>query len=108
MIDFDKLEHDIMLAQKEADLYRNVEDGGTCNFDMVTIKLGRYTQKTKKLAAQLDWNITPVEEGKYWAGWWFVFININGQGNRRTTMVEAAAKKLEVLGWETRVFYEVD
>lgn len=106
--DYRKLELDILQAQKAADKYRNTEDGGTCNFDTVCVKLGRNTERKRKELAGFDWSVVPVDCGKYWTGWWFVFLNIPGQANRRTRMTEAAEKELRSLGWETRVYYAMD
>ena len=106
-IDFEKLERDISLAQKEADKFRNVDDGGTCNFDTVTIFLGRRSKAKMAKIAELDWSLIPVDS-KYWSGYWFVFFNVNGQANRRSEMVEAAGKKMRELGWNVRMYYEMD
>lgn len=106
-IDFDKLERDIALAQKEADKYRNMDDGGTCNFDTVTIFLGRKSKNKMNNISQLDWSLIPVDS-KYWSGYWFVFFNVNGQANRRSEMMEAAGKKMRELGWDVKMYYEMD
>jgi len=108
MIDFDKLERDIMHAQGAINEITNFEDGGTCNFDTCCIYLGRKSKKLVEGLAQMDWRVTPVDMGKFWAGWWFIYLNVKGQGNCRTRMVECGERVLRSLGYQTRIYYQVD
>lgn len=108
MIDFDKFERDIMQAQKAINEITNFEDGGTCNFDTCCVYLGRKSKKLVDGLAQMDWRVTPVDMGKFWTGWWFVHFNVKGQGNCRTRMVECGVKVLRSLGYQTRIYYQVD
>ena len=104
MIDYDKLEADICKADIAARSVTNREDWGTCNFDTPVIKLDR---ASKSKLAELDWAVEPVGPG-LWRGWYFVFVTLDGQGNLRTRMAQAAAKSLNESGWEASVFYEAD
>lgn len=108
MLDIDKLEQDIMTAQKEINKIENFNDGGTCNFDSCCIFLGRRSKKLINALAQMDWRVTPVDEGKYWSGWWFVHFNVKGQADCRTRMVECGERVLRSLGYKTRVYYQMD
>lgn len=107
-IDIDKLERDICAAQREADKFMNINDGGSCNFDTPCIYLGRNTAAMRNALACLDWEVTPVDGGKYWTGWWFVYINTNGQGDRRSRMAEAACDSLAAAGWQMRMYCQMD
>lgn len=108
MIDFDKFEQDIMKAQKAINEITNFDDGGSCNFDTCCVYLGRKSKKLVEGLAQMDWRVIPVDNGKYWTGWWFVFFNVKGQADCRTRMVECGEKVLRELGYMTRVYYQVD
>lgn len=104
-MDYNKLEHDICNAEISARDFAAVDDGGTCNFDTPIVNLGKGVNK-KKLA-EMDWRIEPVSERGN-GGWYFVFIDLRGQANRRTKMAEAAAKSLQESGWEASVWYQMD
>lgn len=108
MIDFNKLERDIIQAQRAINAITNHEDGGTCNFDTCCIYLGRKSKKLVEGLAQMDLRVEPVGMGKYWSGWWFVFFNVKGQGNCRTRMVECGANVLRSLGYNVQIYYQVD
>lgn len=107
IFDIDKFESDLCAAQRAADRYRDADDGGTCNFDTVTVNLGRATKKKLAALAQLDWSVQPVGL-RGWSGYWFVWFNTNGQADRRTDMVEAAAKEMAHRGYDVRVYYQMD
>lgn len=104
MTDYEKLERDLLQADRAARELENTEDGGTCNFDTPVIKL---ENADKKRLAQLEWHVKPIEE-RGWKDCYFVFITLSGQGNRRTRMAEAAAKSLKANGWDASVYYEMD
>lgn len=103
-MDYDKLERAICNAEKAAREYANIDDGGTCNFDTPIIKIDK---ANKKRLAEMDWRVVPVD-GKIWKGWYFVFIDLHGQGARRTKMAEVAAESLKNEGFDAAVFYEMD
>lgn len=108
MIDFDKLERDILTAQKAADAVTDLEDGGTCNFDSVCVYLGRNTKALREGLSRLEFRVCKVDAGAYWSGWYFVGLKLKGQAALRTRMAEAGEKSLKESGWSTRVYYEVD
>lgn len=107
MIDFDKLEADILTADKTAQAVTNKEDGGTCNFDTPVINLGKLRKADRKRLAMLDWNVEPVES-TVWKGWYYVFVTLDGQAACRTRMAQAAVKSLTESGWDAVVYYQAD
>lgn len=74
-------------------------DGGSCNLDHVQIKL----PYLKKRVA-LDIGLRP----SYKSSWFDVSIPSHGQANRNTVMMEAAADKLQELGYFATVVYIMD
>lgn len=103
--EIDALEMAIAKAEKEAQKYANTEDGGTCNFDTPMVKV----KATERQLAQMDWRCSKVGKRQPDGGTWFeVWINLDGQGNRRTRMAEAAAKSLQQSGYNASVFYSMD
>lgn len=72
------------------------DDAGTCNFDSPAIKLPRMRNDAAEQVSQ----ITGVRLAKFSAwgsGWFWVLVDMRGQGNRRTKMMEAALKVLKEL-----------
>lgn len=103
--EIDALEMAISKAEKEAQKYANTEDGGTSNFDTPMVKVNA----TERQLACMDWQV--IKEGKREpdGGTWFqVLINLDGQGNRRTRMAQAAAKSLKESGYTSGVYYQMD
>lgn len=101
----------IEAAQSKAMEFKDADDGGTCNFDTPVIKLPEGIKPKKDLEGYLDQYGRPMLEkacGRMWKGWYFVNIDLYGQGNRRTAMAEAAAKSLEASGLQAGVYYQMD
>lgn len=101
----EELEVLIRQAEGESLVYKDVDDGGTCNFDTPIIKLPDGI-KPHELRL-LSWHVAPVGERGF-KGWYFLFTRILGQGDRRTTMAETVAKYLSGHGVEASVFYQMD
>ena len=94
-------------AVNAAATLNDTEDGGTCNFDMVTLKIKipkKFIQyiyvKLEKMYAR-DW-------GRLWRGYYLVDIPLSGQGDRRTCMAEAACSSLRADGYDAQVYYQCD
>ena len=101
--DINKILADITNANNEAFGYRDVEDGGSCNFDTPFIQI----KLTRKERAELSDFLTPIGERAY-KDCYYVEVDLYGQGNRRTTMARAAARSLKSAGYEASVRYLVD
>lgn len=69
-------------------------DGGSCNFDTPTFRIDGMQEVTIKRAAALaGLQVT----GFKWLGgrkWYWLNVVMNGQANRRSTMMEAAQRVL--------------
>lgn len=102
--EIDALEMAILKAENEAQKYANTEDGGTSNFDTPMIKV----KATEKQLAQMEWRCYKVGKRTPDGTWFEVWINLSGQGNRRTRMAEAAAKSLQQSGYNASVSYQMD
>lgn len=110
-MDIIELKAAVETAQNEAMKLKDTDDGGTCNFDTPIIKLPDGIKPRKNLEGYLDKYNRPMLEkawGRMWKGWYFVNIELHGQGNRRTAMAEAAAKSLEASGLQAGVYYQMD
>lgn len=94
----------LLRANESAMTKSGVDDGGSCNFDTAVIKLRGIRARE---AEQLPVRLSKITSG-YWKGWYFVFGELWGQGNRRTAMAEAMAKSLENDGYESAVYYQLD
>ena len=96
----------LQLAKDEALKFKDVDDGGTCNFDCPTIRLAGWREKVVKRAAKVV--------GLDCQKWEDYYMNYHicgacyGQANRRTEMAEAFTKAMEKKGYEADVWYAVD
>jgi hypothetical protein len=70
-------------------------DGGTCNFDSPAFRLDRVPQKDIEAAAEAA-GVRVVDFTWFAGSRWFWLSGVtNGQGNRRTRMMEAAQAVLD-------------
>lgn len=103
--EFDALEMALLKANEAAQQFANTEDGGSCNFDALAIKV----KATEKQMKQLDWFTFKWgkrhPDGKTW---YVIELDYSGQGNRRTRMAEAACESMKAQGYESSVYYQVD
>lgn len=105
--ELNELSEALINAVNAATMLADTEDGGTCNFDMVTLKIKipkKFIQyiyvKLEKMYAR-DW-------GRLWRGYYLVDIPLSGQGYRRTRMAEAACESLKAAGYNAMMFYQCD
>ena len=93
-------------AKDEALKFKDVDDGGTCNFDCPEIRLAGWRERLAKRAAR----VVGLDCDRW--DWHYMNYHISGacdgQGNRRTTMAEAFARSMESAGYETAVWYAMD
>ena len=94
-------------ANKAAQRYADTEDGGTCNFDMVTLKIKIPKKFIQYISVKLE-KMYARDWGRLWRGYYLVDIPLSGQGNRRTRMAEAACESLKAAGYNAMMFYQCD
>lgn len=103
-----KLSEALERANEAALLYKDFNDGGSCNFDSAVIRLLRWKETEVKQASEL----AGIEIGEQLSGWWrgcrFVSTAMHGQASRRTKMAEAAKKSLEADGYDVAMYYQMD
>lgn len=104
--EFEALELALSKANNDAQAYADTEDGGSCNFDSLAIKV----KATEKQMKQLDWytykwGTRDRNDGKTW---YVILLNYCGQGNCRSRMAEAACKSMREQGYEATVYYQLD
>ena len=85
----------------------NTEDGGTCNFDAVALDLSGWRKDKVEQAAKAAgvgcfvWNL--------WGSKRYVFpVRCGYQGNARTRVAEAMGEALELSGYKTGMYYQMD
>ena len=83
------------------------EDGGTCNFDSVILKIKIPAELAPQTWVQLD-KMLVRDYGRMWRGCYMVDIPLSGQANRRTRMAEAACKELNNAGYNAFLYYQCD
>jgi len=83
-------------------------DGGTCNFDTPVIQFPGIRERfIRECAAAASIDAVPFD----WLGgrrWFFVFVPLHGQANRRSLMAEAACRRLKALGLPAAMYCQAD
>ena len=105
--ELNELNQVLLNAVNTAAMLDDTEDGGTCNFDSVTLKISI----PAKLAAQAGVKLEKMlvrDWGRLWRGYYMVDIPLSGQGSRRTRMAEAACNALKSAGYDAQMFYQCD
>lgn len=97
----------LVLATLAASEFADAEDGGTCNLDMVTLKIKIPKKLTQYISVKLE-KMLARDWGRLWKGYYLVDIPLSGQGNRRTRMAEAACSSLRAAGYDAQVYYQCD
>lgn len=103
------LSADLAQAYKAAiAIYRNHEDGGTCNFDAPALNLPRWIEeKTKQAAKAAGLNCWKWD---LWGSKRFVFSLPGecGQGMRRTLIAEHMTRTLRGMGYDAMDYCQAD
>lgn len=103
--EFEALKRALATASDAAQKYADTEDGGTCNFDALAIKV----KATEKQMKQLEWFTFKwgkrESDGKTW---YVIELNYCGQGNRRARMADEACKSMEAQGYTAMTYEQMD
>ena len=95
----------LLIAYSEAQKLKNVDDGGTCNFDTPTLKL---TSEWKEADVNEAFKLTGLRPYKVDEDYYHILGACEGQGFRRTAMAEAFRNTLTALGYNSHVYYQMD
>lgn len=105
--ELNKLSEALINAVNAAAMLADTEDGGTCNLDMVTLKIKIPKKLTQYISVRLE-KMYALDRGRLWKGYYVADIPLSGQGNRRTRMAEAACGSLRTAGYDAQVYYQCD
>ena len=105
--ELNELNQALINAVNTAAVLDDTEDGGTCNFDMVTLKIKIPKKFIQYISVKLE-KMYARDWGRLWRGYYLVDIPLSGQGNRRTRMAEAACGSLRADGYDAMMFYQCD
>lgn len=105
--ELNELNQALLNAVNAAAMLDDTEDGGTCNFDMVALKIKIPKKLTQYISVKLE-KILARNWGRLWKGYYLVDIPLSGQGYRRTRMAEAACQALKDAGYDAMMFYQCD
>ena len=105
--DLKELNNALLNAVNAAAMFDETEDGGTCNFDSVILKIKIPAQFAPQIWVELD-KMLVRDYGRMWRGCYMVDIPLSGQANRRTRMAEAACKELRNAGYNAFLYYQCD
>ena len=95
----------LLIAYSEAQKLKDMEDGGTCNFDTPTLKL---TSEWKEADVNEAFKLTGLQPYKVEKGYYHILGACEGQGDRRTAMAETFRDSLKALGYNSHVYYQMD
>ena len=105
--ELNELNNALINAVNSAAMLDDTEDGGTCNFDMVTLKIKIPKKLIQYISVKLE-KMLARDWGRLWKGYYLVDIPLSGQGSRRTRMAEAACNSLKAAGYNAMMFYQCD
>lgn len=105
--DLNDLNNALLDAVNSAAMLDDTEDGGTCNFDSVTLRISIPAELAAETWVKLE-KMLARDWGRSWKGYYMVDIPLSGQGARRTRMAEAARDALKSAGYNAAVFYQCD
>lgn len=105
--ELNELNQALLNAVNAAAMLDDTEDGGTCNLDMVTLKIKIPKKLTQYISVKLE-KMYARDWGRLWRGYYVVDIPLFGQGNRRTRMAEAACQALKDAGYDAMMYYQCD
>ena len=95
----------LLIAKIEADKLKDTDDGGTCNFDIPTLKLpSEWTNWMLDVAFQH----TGLSYERVSKETIHIIGAVEGQGFRRTAMAEAFSEALTKQGYVSYVYYQMD
>ena len=100
-----ELKNALLIAKIEADKLKDIDDGGTCNFDTPTLKLPSEWTNTMLEVAFMRTGLSYARISKETI---HILGAVSGQGNRRTAMAEAFRDTLCELGYVSHVYYQMD
>jgi hypothetical protein len=82
-------------------------DGGTCNFDTPAVCLPGTREKFVEECATAA-GISTSAFKWFRSRYFFVFVPLYGQANRRSNMAEAANRRLKELGFDALLYCQAD
>ena len=96
-------------AKHAAELARQADDGGTCNFDSPTLDYRAMGMSKKKAVETIEQTGLRCFEWKGYGDLRLVLCGMTvGQGNCRTAMAEAFNKSLNADGIASGMYYQMD
>lgn len=111
-VDFKQFTKDLKTARRLAMFVSSeTADGGTCNFDSLELPTGnglQFGRRTKRMAQAFNEAGMKLDVREY-NGCCRVYLNVRmGQGQNRTSTVQAVRKYLEACGWKFSIHYAMD
>ena len=95
----------LLIAYSEAQKHKEIDDGGTCNFDTPTLKL---TSEWKESDVNEAFKLTGLQYYKVDEDYYHILGACEGQGFRRTEMAKAFRDSLKEQGYTSYVHYQMD
>lgn len=102
-----ELSKHLKIAAEEAKPLGDTEDGGTCNFDSLQLKLPRYNERLT-IAAMEAAGLTGYKATFWKLAFFVVSPPINRQANARTRQARKMEKVMSKLGYDASVYYRMD
>ena len=97
----------LKIAAEAARLVDLDDDGGTCNFDSMTIHLLRWNEDGVKAAAKAA-GLSAWRWQGYGGVQYVIGVPVGRQGNARTRQAEAMRNSMRAHGYDTGMYYQMD
>ena len=106
-MDYSKLTADLKIAKEVAEKAAKGEDGGSCNYDCLCLRVPR-AREEKVLDAIKKAGLWCLHKSQWFGPCYLISPGKCGQANSRYRAVEAMYKAMKEAGWNTGIYYQMD
>lgn len=105
-MDYNKLTADLIKAKEAAEEAAKGEDGGTCNYDCLCLRLSK--AREAKVREVLRATGLSGSKNRWYGPCYLINPPSCGQGDSRLRAMEAMAKVMKDAGWDAMGYYQMD
>lgn len=107
MTRYEMLTLDLIRAANSAKPFADTEDGGTCNFDSMTLSLPRWKREKVKDAVSRA-GLRCWAHSAWGAIEYVISVPVARQANARTRQAEAMRASMKERGYDAGMYYQMD
>ena len=106
-MDYSKLTADLIKAKEAAEEAAKGEDGGTCNYDCLCLRVPR-AREEMVLDAIKKAGLWCMRKSQWFGPCYLISPGKCGQGNSRLRAMEAMVRVMKEAGWNAMGYYQMD